>query len=135
MRTYIDSGVLISAARGTAPVSELALPFLYDAAREYVTSDCVRLELVPKAKYHRRHEEVEFYEAFFSNAVRFIPTSEALVQLAYEEACRCGLRALDAIHIASAVFAGAEELITSERATKPMHRTRLVRVISIFGAE
>jgi hypothetical protein len=52
-----------------------------------------------------------------------------------EEACKIGLNALDAIHIACAVFGGAEEIVTSEKPTMPMHRTSLVRVVSIFPDE
>jgi hypothetical protein len=37
----------------------------------------------------------------------------------------------DALHIACAVFGGAEEFITTEKASKPIHRTKLVKVISI----
>ena len=130
--TYIDSGVLIAAAKGTTEVAALALPFLADPDREYVTSDYVRLEVLPKAVFHRRQEEVDFYNAFFQTNARSIPTSAALLEYALEEACNTGIQGLDAIHIACAVFAGAEEFITSEKHTTLIHRTQKVRVISIF---
>jgi predicted nucleic acid-binding protein len=130
--TYIDSGVLIFAAQGTVDVAALALPFLVDQNREYVASDYVRLEVLPKAIFYKRTEEVEFYEMFFKTASRWIPTSQALLECAMEEACKSGLCALDALQIACAVFAGAEEFITSEKPSKPIHRTKLVKVVSIF---
>jgi len=130
--TYIDSGVLIFAARGTSDAAALALPFLADQNREYVTSDYVRLEVLPKATFHKRTAEVDFYNVFFATTTRSIPTSEALLKCALEEGCNTGIQGMDALHIACAVFAGAEELITSEKANKPIHRTRLVRVVSIF---
>ncbi|MBZ5509659.1 MAG: PIN domain-containing protein [Acidobacteriia bacterium] len=132
--TYVDSGVLIFAAKGTTEAAALALPFLQDPAREFVTSEYVRLEVLPKPICFRNEVEVEFYNTFFRLNTRTIPTSVALLELAMEEACRTGLSALDAIHIACAVFSGAEEIVTSEKVTKPMHRTRLVRVVSIFPA-
>lgn len=64
--TYIDSGVLIAAARGDADLSPIALSYLADPNREYITSDYVRLEVLPKAVFHRRQEEVDFYNEFFS---------------------------------------------------------------------
>jgi predicted nucleic acid-binding protein len=130
--TYVDSGVLIYAAQGTTAAAALALPFLADTAREYVTSDYVRLEVFPKCTFHQRRAEIEFYSEFFRLNGRTVPTSPALLEYALEEACNTGISGLDAVHIACAVFAGAEEFITSEKYTKPIHRTQKVRVVSIF---
>lgn len=127
--------MLIFAAKGTTAAAALALPFLQDPTREFVTSEYVRLEVLPKPTCFRIEAEVEFYNAFFNLNSRIIPTSPALLELAMEEACRHGLSAIDAIHIACAVFGGAEELVTNEKTTKPMHRTGLVRVVSIFPDE
>jgi predicted nucleic acid-binding protein len=134
LRTYIDSGVLIFAARGIAPVSDLALPFVTDPAREYVTSDYVRLEVLPKASFHGREIETEFYEAFFRANILCVSPSAALVESAMDQAVRTGMGGIDALHIVCAVSAGAEEFITSEKLTSPIHRTRLIKVISIFPA-
>jgi len=132
--TYVDSGVLIFAAQGRTAEAALALPFLADPAREYVTSDYVRLEVLPKCTYHRRQPEIDFYSEFFRLNSRTIPTSPALLQYALEEGCNTGISGLDAVHIACAVFAGAEEFITSEKHNTPIHRTTKVRVVSIFPA-
>jgi hypothetical protein len=133
--TYIDSGVLIFAAKGTTAAAALALPFLGDPNREYVTSDYVRLEILPKATFHKHAAELAFYNLFFTTATRSIPTSEALLKYALEEACKTGIHGIDAVHIACAVFAGAEEFITSEKTNRPIHRTKLVKVVSIFPPE
>jgi len=133
--TYIDSGVLIFAAQGTTAAASLALPFLADPGREYVTSDYVRLEILPKATFHKRAAEVEFYNLFFATTSRSIPTSEALLEYALEEACKNGIQGLDAVHIACAAFAGAEEFITSEKTSAPIYRTALVKMVSIFPAD
>jgi predicted nucleic acid-binding protein len=130
--TYIDSGVLIFAAQGRTAEAALALPFLADPSREYVTSDYVRLEVLPKCTYHRRQLEIDFYTEFFRLNSRTIPTSPALLQYALDEGCITGISGLDAVHIACAVFAGAEEFITSEKHNTPIHRTTKVRVVSIF---
>lgn len=132
--TYIDSGVLIFAAQGKTEAAALALPFLGDPNREYVTSDYVRLEVLPKATFHKRTAELAFYNLFFATTARSIPTSEALLRHALEEACKTGIQGLDAIHIACAVFGGAEEFVTSEKINRPIHRTKLVKVVSIFPA-
>jgi len=52
-KTFLDSGVLISAHRGEPAIRKraLALPLLDDPERTFVTSDFVRLEILPKATY------------------------------------------------------------------------------------
>jgi len=54
---------------------------------------------------------------------------------AMEHGCATGISGIDALHIACAVFAGAEEFITTEKATQPIHRTKLIKVISIRPEE
>ena len=50
---------------------------------------------------------------------------------ALDEASRLGLAALDALHVVAATKLGASELITTELPTKPIHRARSVRVVSV----
>jgi predicted nucleic acid-binding protein len=126
---------LIYAAKGTSVPAERALPFLFDPEREYVTSDYVRLEVIPQATYNKRDDEVAFYETFFRTAIRHIPTSKSLLDLAVELGCMTGVTGIDAIHVACAIFAGAEELVTAERLTKPIHRTTAIKVVSINPPE
>ena len=131
VRTYIDSGVLISALRGDNATSDMALAFLYDPLREYVTSDYVRIELLPKAVYHKRDEEQLFYAEFFRSITTHVSSSDDLLALALDEVAKTGISGIDAIHVACALVAGAQELITAEKTTKPIHRATGVRVISI----
>jgi predicted nucleic acid-binding protein len=119
-RTFIDSGVLIHAARGTAELSERALAVLDDPDRRFVTSDFVRLEVLPKAIFHHKRDEAEFYEAFFEAAQRTEHSSKSLVAEAQSEAEQAGLSATDALHVAAAKRANCTEFITAEKATKPL---------------
>jgi predicted nucleic acid-binding protein len=106
--TYVCSGVLIYAGKGVTEAASLALPFLTDDNREYVTSEYVRLEVLPKPVCYKNDTEAAFYNSFFAVNTRVIPTSVALLDLAMEEACNLGLSAIDAINVACAVFGGAE---------------------------
>jgi len=132
IRTYIDVGVLIAAIRGEQTIANVALSFLYDPLREYVTSDYVRVELLPKCTFHRNVEERQFYEEFFKSTAINVPSTDELLALAIEEGGKTGISGIDAIHVACAIVAGAEELITAERHEKPMHRANGVKVISIY---
>lgn len=52
-RTFIDSGVLIAAARGRSEQSKRAMQILDDPSREFVSSPFVKLEILPKAIFNK----------------------------------------------------------------------------------
>ena len=130
-RTYIDSGVLIAAARGSGRLFDRAMAILADPSREFVSSAYVRLETVPKAVFFNRTAEAEFYEEFFKYSAIWAVFDDATMEKCFEEASRSGLSAVDAIHVVLAAEAGCEELVTTEKPEKPIHRTQRVRTISI----
>lgn len=132
IRTYVDSGVLIAAARGAGKLAQRALAVIGDTtSREFVCSDYVKLETVPEPIYFGRAAEVRFYEAYFSTAVSWLSFDTTHLENALGEACRSGLSSLDAIHVVVAALSGCDELVTSEKATSAIHRTKLIRVVSI----
>ncbi len=131
--TFIDSGVLIAAFRGEERLAERAMRIIDDPERILASSSFVRLEVLPKARYHRRTEEVEFYEEFFGRVARWIEPSPELDVVALEEGSKAGLSALDSLHVAAALRAGAEELATTERPERAIHRTRSIRVIAVLA--
>jgi predicted nucleic acid-binding protein len=130
MRTFLDAGVLIAAVRGQEAEAARALAMLEDPERSFLTSDFLRMEVLPKALYYQRPAEVALYERFFSRA-RLIPVSAGLVTQAYTEACAFGLSALDALHVTFAKAGGAEEFITTERPTTPLFRVTGIVIKSI----
>ena len=131
-RTFLDAGVLIAAARGIGIIPVRAHAILDDAARTFVTSEYIRMEVLPKALYHQQSQEVLLYERFFASAVQIVSPSISLLQQAYTEACTSGLAALDALHIAAAKSSGAEEFITTERPTTPLFRVTGIVIKTIM---
>jgi hypothetical protein len=77
MITFVDAGVLIAAARGTAEVSAPAMAIFDDPDRSFASSEFIRLEVLPKALFNRKSDETEFYESFFG-AVTHWPSSNDL---------------------------------------------------------
>ena len=131
IRTFIDSGVLIEAFRGSSATAVSALAILNDVNREFVTSEFVRLEVLPKPVFHRRVLEVAFYNAYFATVAQSAPITRALIRLALRRAEEFGLSAVDALHVAAAETTGAVELVTTERPTSPLSRGTSIQVISI----
>jgi predicted nucleic acid-binding protein len=129
--TFIDSGLLILAARGTDALSNRAMQVLDDPNREFATSAFVRLEVLPKAEYNGQVTEAEFYKTFFEAASAVVPVTGELVAQAEEEAEHAGLSAMDALHIAAAREAGCSELVTAEKSTKPIFRVAGITVTTI----
>lgn len=116
--------------RGESDAYERALGILDDPDRTFVSSEYVRLEALPNAVYFGRHEEIAILETFFDRVSMWVSPSSQLLERAFGLACRYGLGAMDALHVAAAETANAE-LITAERPTKPMLRVDTSRVTSI----
>jgi predicted nucleic acid-binding protein len=129
-RTFVDAGVLIAAACGIPEIADRALRLLDDPNRSFVTSDFVRLEVVPKPSYHGFKDQVEFYETFFSTAHR-VPVSKKLLEDALREGQRFGLSACDALHVAVARRGKCNEFVTTEKSSKPLFRVSDLMVISL----
>ncbi|MBE9008898.1 PIN domain-containing protein [Pseudanabaenaceae cyanobacterium LEGE 13415] len=131
IRTYLDSGVLLSASRETDAWSDRALEVLEDENRTFACSLFVRLEVLPKAICYRRTNEAEFYREYFEAVQFWANDVDKLLEDGYQIACKYGLAAIDALHVAAALAVEADELVTTERSTKPMHRVSEIRVISV----
>jgi len=130
--TFIDAGVLVTAARGMGDISEKALEILADSERDFASSVFIKLEVLPKALYNRKTEEADFYATFFSAVTYWASDLEKIIQDAHNIGYQYGLAAMDALHVAAALSVGAGELVTTEKPTKPMFRVTSIRVISIF---
>ncbi len=129
--TFVDSGLLIAAARGTDEFAQRAIDILDDPERQFISSDYVRLEILPKPVFNDYEEEADFYRAFFEEVSVWVESSAELSEHALETACHHGLSAVDALHVAAAERENAEELVTSEGSTKPLFRVASMKITSI----
>lgn len=132
IRTFVDAGVLIYGARAENEMAELALQILEDDQREFASSIFLKLEVLPRAIYHQQSSEIKFYETFFDAVTYWANDINSIIEQAYRESSQFGLGAMDALHIAAAVSVGATEFITNEKPQKSIHRTRSIKVISIY---
>ena len=132
IRTFHDSGVLITATRSQSQDADRALKILEDPNRISLTSAFVHLEVVPKAIFFKKRLERLFYEKYFANAIWFREIDK-IEAAAHIEAAKAGLGGMDALHLAAAHLAGADELITIEKPAKAIHRSSLVKVVYLFG--
>ena len=129
MKTFLDSGVLLTAWRGKD--ADAALAVMEDPGRQFYTSQLVKLELLPKPAFFKQEAEIEFYQTHFRAVKGEEPLSRELGEKAGELARQHGLAAVDALHLAAAIRQGATEFITAEKPGKPMFRVRGITVKSI----
>jgi predicted nucleic acid-binding protein len=130
-RTFVDADVLINAFRGIGPTASAAQAIIDDPDLEFVVSDILRLELLPKPHYFGHTAEEQFNEAFFAAAIESVETTTAIVRAAEIDAKTFGLAAADALHVAAAKDAGVEEFITAEKTTSPLFRVIGISITSI----
>ncbi len=129
--TYIDTGVLIAAARGEGEIAQRAMAVLDDPSRTFASSDFVKLEALPMPTFHRRQAEIDFLQEYFDQ-VEIWPLSNAeIIERGLREASDAGLAALDALHVAAACILAVDVLVTTEKRTRALHRAQSVRVQSI----
>jgi len=127
---YLDSGVLIAAARATAIAHEAAHAAL-QRDDDFAASDLVKLEVLRKALYHGHRAEAALYQFYFAITTAWATVDSELIARALSVAERFGLAGMDALHVAAAERLGADELLTVERATSPLLRVNLVVVRSL----
>jgi hypothetical protein len=72
-----------------------------------------------------------FYNEYFGHASCW-GDLDRMFEIGGKEAMKHGIALADSFHIAAANLARCPVLVTAEKSTKPMFRTRLVRVVSIL---
>jgi hypothetical protein len=85
IRTFVDSGVLIAAARADHTESEPALRLLEDPGRRMLTSVFVRLEVYPKTAFRGYPLQRAFLNEYFMEpALEWASDLNGLVNLAHQ---------------------------------------------------
>ena len=131
IRTFLDSGVLIAAYKGSPSIEAPANDILDDPNPVFLSSPFVRHEVSPKALYNRQLDEYRFYQKYFRRAA-FCDDLKSILSYAGKESAKSGVGAMDSLHIAAAYLLDADEFITSEKPGKSIYRTSLVKVIYLF---
>lgn len=131
MRTFIDSGVLITAWRGNPAQRIKALTVIADLNRVFISSSFVKLEVLPKPTWYKNQLELQFYQDFFDTVSEWVESDDPLNDEALRIGGLYGLGAMDALHVAAAIASQADEFITTERASSPLLRAQGLVVKSL----
>jgi hypothetical protein len=126
--TFVDANVLVAAWRGNEELCLKAMEVIDDPDREFIVSDYLILEVIPKPTFFGNNAEVEFMVSFIDSASLKVNGTPLITAQAIELACQYGLSAMDALHAEVAIAGKADVFITIEKTTRPLHRVREIRV-------
>ena len=132
IKTVIDSCVLRAALEGEGEENRKALEALDDPNREFMAVDFVALETIPTPVFNKYTDQASFYQSFFDNAPIHVNVTSDITKLALRLASEHNIGPMDSLIVSSAIIGGADELITMEKSTKPMHKVKEVKVISLY---
>jgi predicted nucleic acid-binding protein len=136
IKTFVDSGVLIVAARGDQTESEPALRVSEDPRRQLLTSVFVRLEVYPKTAFHLYPLQRAFLNEFFMDpSLEWARDLNGLVHLAVSESERYGLAAMDALRVAAALLLSGDEFVTTEKPGRPIYQVDSLSVLHMSGIQ
>ena len=130
--TYLDSGVLIEGWHNREVPEHAVEILLQEPGRAFVASRVQRLETVARVRGPLAAAERAYYATYFERVSRvYTIFDEALGFDAERLTLRYDLAPLDALHMASALRAGAHEFVTTEKPGKPLYRVRELRVVHL----
>jgi len=130
-KTFVDANILIAAWRGNAELLQKSMEIIEDPDREFIVSDFLKLEVIPKPTFHGFHEEVQFMQTFIDSASLQVRATPSITTQAIALACRYGLSAMDALHAETAIEAKADVFFTIEKPTRPLSRIQEIKVVSL----
>ena len=131
IRTYLDSGVLILASRSVDTRYLQAISILDDPNRIFVASEYLKMELIPKATFHKSIAELNVYLAYFESATSLVRFDSNHYEQALTLASNYGLAAFDSLHLNAALISSCDEFITTERPTSPLFRVPGIRILTL----
>lgn len=133
-RTYLDTNVLIMAYRGKGESYHQAVQVLDDPDRQWVVSDFLVLEVLPKPTFRGEKKELEFMNTFLKKASEYVKCSPEVTQKAIQMASPYDVSPMDALHVGAACIGKVDEFITMEKPTKPLCRVTEISVRSLSSS-
>lgn len=130
--TYLDANCLIAVADAEEARAEKVFALLDDPQRAFVDSAFIALETLALAIHHRQKKRAQFFRFYSNVCSHYSDNLPAIMYEACRQAERYGIVGIDACHIAAAIVGLADEFYTFEKPTKPMFRTREIKVISLL---
>ncbi len=113
-------------------MEEPALQILKDPERIFLCSPFIRHEISPKALFNKQEGEYRFYQEYFRRCI-MIGDLKLILRHATNESARSGVGAMDSLHLAAAHLLRADEFVTTEKPSRSIYRSSLVKIVYLYG--
>ncbi len=130
--TYLDANCLIAYVDTEEPRRSKVIALFSQKERAFMSSPFLSLETLPLALHYRKPKRAQFFNRYFRVCRYFSDDLPEIMRMAHQQAEKYGIVGLDACHIAAAIVGRADEFYTFEKPTKPMFRTKEIKVISLL---
>ena len=130
---YLDANILIYFIEGAPDLRARVGSVLAQSDSRGIalaTSNLTIAECLHGAWRRRDRALVNVYRGFFStnDLVRLVGIDDEILAAAAEFAATCEIKLIDAIHVASAVSAGCEALLTNDRRLRAPATVRVLQL-------
>jgi predicted nucleic acid-binding protein len=130
--TYLDANCLIAYADSEPLRRVKVASILSDLSREFMDSPFVSLETLALALHYQKPQRAYVFRRYIRFCKHHSDNLPYILREAHRQAEKYGIVGLDACHIAAAIVGQADEFYTFEKPTKPMFRTKEIKVISLL---
>ena len=131
IRTYLDTNCLIAYADAEVLRQTKVVALLNEPSRVFMYSSFTTLETLALALHYRKPQRAWFFRYYINLCTHHSDHVTEILHEAHRQAEKYGIVGIDACHIAAAIVGQAEEFYTFEKPTKPMFRTKEIKVISL----
>jgi predicted nucleic acid-binding protein len=130
--TYLDTNCLIALADLEPGRHHKVLALLQDEKRAFIYSQFLTLETLSLALHYRKPNRARIFRRYLNLCQYRSNTLAEIMNEAERQSATYGIVGLDACHIAAAIVGLAREFYTFEKPTKPMFRSKEIKVISLL---
>lgn len=130
--TYLDTSCLIAEADTEPMRAGRVTALLNDPAKLFMYSPFTTLETLSLALHYRKPLKAQFFRRYINRCAYHSNNLAEIITEAHRQAERYGIVGMDACHIAAAIVGQADEFYTFEKPTKPMFRTKEIKVFSLL---
>lgn len=129
--TYLDSSCLIAAADFEIDRNLKVHDLRREPHRNFFYSSFVTLETLSQAIHYGNKSREHFFRYYFNQCLAISDNLIEILNEARRQSEKYGIVGINACHIA-AVIGSADEFCTFEKPTKPVFRTKEIKVISLL---
>ena len=130
--TYLDTNCLIAYADAEVLRQTQVVALLNEPNRAFMYSPFTTLETLALALHYRKPQRAWFFRYYLNLCTHHSDNLAEIMREAHRQAENYGIVGVDACHLAAAIVGQADEFYTFEKPTKPMFRSKEIKVISLL---